>query len=932
MTLPGSVGVSPTGAATYTIPISVPPGTAGITPSLSIGYSSQNGNGTLGAGWTLNGLPTITRCGRNVAQDGVRAGVKFDVNDRFCLDGEKLFATAGTYGADGTEYHTEVENFSKVVSRGAAGVGPGWFQVWTKNGRLLEFGNTADSRAVVQGTAATREWLVNKISDVRGNYVSVTYSNNATTGEVYPTRIDYTGNTLTGLVPYNSIQFQYSTRPDAQINWVAGASAKSTKLLTNVQTFQGASMVLDYRLSYQTSAVTNRQLLSSITLCEATTTTCSLAPTSFTYQASTSATSLVRNMAFPTNPPTGGNMTLTGDINGSGRTGAVIINFNDSGVPNAPNPAYLTTLVPQADGSFSRVQQQLSNVLYSCWDYSTDMYSNSGCGNGFDYIFSGDFNGDGKLDFAIVVGNTIVTYFGNGNGTFSTSNANGVPLLSGYPYSGFGPARTFVADFDGDGKADIGFVSCAYNGTNCKMYAFLSNGNGTFHLPATGSVLLSPTNPSWNLYSAPFSSIGDFNGDGMVDLIFVDGSTYYMFLGNGDGTFKDPLTSKKLSPTNPSLSFNTLSSFRGWNFFPTDMNGDGTTDLVFSGGNSVWTFLSKGDGNFVDPGQSSVLSPSYPAFDQIYYSSGYMMDPCNVALPGSFLNSGRTDLMFICGANNSVYVFPGNGDGTFRDYRQADLNLIGENAATGYYYSSLSAVADFNGDGKADLMFENGARMFMATNPNVDALVSVNPGLGLSTTFTYKPLTDSTVYTKSTGSVFPLVDWIAPAWVVSRMDAPNGQGGTIATGYSYAGAKMHMSGRGLLGFATVKQTDLQTNITNTTNYRQDHPFIGLVSSQTKSLNSQILTQVTNTYGSTALGGSRYQVYLTQSQTATNDLNGTAMPSATSTFQYDAYGNATQVQVTSSDGFVKTTTNTYSNDPTKWILGRLLTATVTSQSP
>jgi hypothetical protein len=127
-------------------------------------------------------------------------------------------------------------------------------------------------------------------------------------------------------------------------------------------------------------------------------------------------------------------------------------------------------------------------------------------------------------------------------------------------------------------------------------------------------------------------------------------------------------------------------------------------------------------------------------------------------------------------------------------------------------------------------------------------------------------------------------------------------------------------------------TDLQTNIVSTTTYRQDYPYTFLASSETKKLGTATLNSTTNTYGSTALGGTRYQVFLTQSQASSADLDGSALPTATSTYQYDSYGNATQIVVSASDGFTKTTTNTYANDATNWLLGRLTGATVTSQSP
>ena len=88
-TLPGNLGVSNNGAATYTMPLALPPGVGGLAPNLSLNYSSQNGNGFLGLGWTLGGMSAIHRCNKTIAQDGVTAGVSFSTVDRLCLDGHE---------------------------------------------------------------------------------------------------------------------------------------------------------------------------------------------------------------------------------------------------------------------------------------------------------------------------------------------------------------------------------------------------------------------------------------------------------------------------------------------------------------------------------------------------------------------------------------------------------------------------------------------------------------------------------------------------------------------------------------------------------------------------------------------------------------------------------------------------------------------------
>ncbi len=378
MSLPGKASVDPNGNASYSIPISVPPGTAGLAPTLSFQYNNQSGNGLLGMGWSLGGLPAIGRCPQTVAQDGVMGRVNYDANDRFCLDGQRLMAiNNGTYGADGTEYCTEIESFSRVISHGTAGTGPAWFEVHTKSGQIMEFGHSADSQVLAQGKTTVRSWAVNKVSDTKGNYFTVTYTQDVPNGQAYPARIDYTGNAGASLAPYNSVQFVYAARPDVTAVYHAGSMMETTQRLTDVQTYAGSSLVADYKLAYSTT-ITSVSILTSITLC-AGDGSC-LPPTSFT---------VTDSNAWNATPTTNIFSILAGGY-------------------------YGTTLGSQPPTPVEGAYGGATFTFPNGWNFGVPPWQN------YDSI-TGDFNGDGKTDFAFSGGIDVYVMLSNGDGTFSGS-------------------------------------------------------------------------------------------------------------------------------------------------------------------------------------------------------------------------------------------------------------------------------------------------------------------------------------------------------------------------------------------------------------------------------------------------------------------------------------------------------------------------------
>ena len=268
--MPGEFSVSESGSANYQIPIAVPPGTSGMQPSLSLSYNSNSGNGVLGMGWTLGGLSVITRCPATKIQDGFIDGIDFDANDRFCIDGQRLIAVNGSYGSNGTEYRTEQDGLTKVISYGSQASGPEYFIAQTKSGQILQYGKSTDSRIEAQGKSDVRLWAVNKISDTVSNYLTVTYNENNADGSYTPTTIYYTGNDNSSLTPNAKIEFEYEARADETTAYFSGSMVKATQRLTNIKTYVDTTLVRDYQLTYDNQGAANRSRLTQLQECEAT--------------------------------------------------------------------------------------------------------------------------------------------------------------------------------------------------------------------------------------------------------------------------------------------------------------------------------------------------------------------------------------------------------------------------------------------------------------------------------------------------------------------------------------------------------------------------------------------------------------------------------------------------------------------------------------
>ncbi|WP_084182810.1 FG-GAP repeat domain-containing protein [Nevskia soli] len=323
----------------------------------------------------------------------------------------------------------------------------------------------------------------------------------------------------------------------------------------------------------------------------------------------------------------------------------------------------------------------------------------TGGGTGPVAVAVGDFNGDGKPDYAIVwhQSNAVQVRLNNGDGTFTAG-----PLIT----VATAPVAIATGDFNGDGHLDLMVASAGSPliGQPSKLSLLVNNGAGAFSVAGTTTL------PS----SADELVVGDFNGDGHPDAAVTEvGGTLSIVLNDGSGHFT------LMAP----VSVGSLPTY----VQAADFNGDGKLDLAVTtlGDSAVRALLNDGGANFtVGPAQAIGDSPSGMAAGDLNGDG----------IPDLAISTGATGFIrllfgdgkggFTAGGSlasgigsGTVVIADLNGDG-HPDLAAATSTLLGDGqggfgaarAIPTAVNTSIAGAGDFNGDGRIDLVeFNNGA-------------------------------------------------------------------------------------------------------------------------------------------------------------------------------------------------------------------------------
>jgi RHS repeat-associated protein len=573
-----------TGTANFTIPIAVPPGRAGFQPQLQLVYSTGHPNGHFGLGWSLS-VPGVTR----KTDDGVpryrdlarRPGDR----DTFILSGVEDLVAVETTG-DATRYRPRTEGLFADIRRLSGNRLDDYWEVRSRDGLVTYYGVPGaagtDPGVVANPDDPTKvfSWKLTATEDPFGNRIEYEYlRDRARSGprhwdQLYLSRVRYVDD-VTGATPPSflvSVDFDYETRPDPFSDYRAGFEIRTTKRCTSitVSTHAGTDRrVRAYELSYRNDGLSGVSLLSTV---------CAVG-----FDESGDAERLPPvELGYSTFDPQARRFTpIQGDALPAlsiGDASVELVDVFGNGLPDivtlGDTPRYWRNLggcrfdLPRTLGEAPaglRLADPGVQLIDADGDGRTDLLATTGTTAGYFPMRFGaawsqrsfvpydvaptfslegtdvrllDLDGDGLTDI-LRTGATLECIFNDrdpgkawARQEFVAAHSDGLSDLD------FTDQRVKFADMSGDGLQDIVLV------TDGDVVFFPCLGHGRFgrRLRMRNAPRLPPD------FDARRLLLGDVDGDGAADLLYVDDREVTLWANRGGSSWSDPIIIRGTPP------------------------------------------------------------------------------------------------------------------------------------------------------------------------------------------------------------------------------------------------------------------------------------------------------------------------------------------------------------------------------------------------
>ena len=831
----GELSVSLSGAATYTIPIAVPPGINGIEPQISLNYNSQRGlNGTAAIGWDIAGVSSITRIPSTKFHDGVIDPVDFDALDRFALDGQRLIVKNGTslaYGADRTVYETESFSNLKITSYGVhpngANYGPAYFIVEYPDGSKAYYGNSTDSLSVA-------EWSITYWENAQG--VRISYNYTLSNNTLYIASVKY--GSLTTAAPKNEIQFTYGSRSFKENGYVGGVNIIRDKNLTSIKTIGNGLGYRNYILNAPNELISVTEKSGDNSK--------SYNPTVFNY--GLNGVTDVKYLPINTSLDVGkinslNAATISGDFNNDGSTDFLL--YPTTG-PQAKKVFWLYYDIqsgsnqnmgyPFEVGAFDDIFPTTwlswnNKVMSQGWTVvQTDAITKSTKFRPFSYCDETIICRQDTKEYVFPKFTRQYFYSCNGGGgadplRVGTNKMTDLDLMTsastlkeGYVEKDV-PKNYISGDFNGDGLTDVIAIEksisyAIYNGCVTTIPQ-TSAGGKSYFINLDRRLTTDFVNQSGYLSVTDNSKfyVGDFDGDGKSDLYIFD--LYYVKIYSLDANNNLVLLYQNTT-ADPAIVLDKP-------ILIGDYNGDGKSDFMIPKalGTSTWyKYTSTGISQIKEEKSSSVFFSSNDSYNTYNF------------LPANINNDGKTDLIQVTSFRNpanttgiiTVACFT-NEDGDFKsDPRRAST---GDQEGIDIYalpmYLPQTKFVSNTGVNQTlstlEIAFVNKNKMyFFNSKYNVvenNLLNKVTTGNDVQEMISYTSLEHKyndlyyPIFTSSTGiSNYPDFDiTIDPNfYVVSKLEKRS-EDASKKRLFSYYGAVSNLEGLGFMGFRSISQTN-----------------------------------------------------------------------------------------------------------------------------